>query len=229
MDKSVTEYDVFLDSVSVRHRGVLLLSDITLKIPKGQFCYLIGKTGSGKSSLMRALYADFSVAGGRADVVGYDLHKIRRKQVPFLRRKIGMIFQDFKLFEEYSVYENLQFVLRATGSKDNALIREQIESVLQKVGLETKDFKMLFQLSGGERQRVGIARALLNDPDIIIADEPTCSLDPQASVDFMELLETIHQSGKSVLMATHNYALIMKFPHLTFKCENQTLTQIQSY
>lgn len=221
------EYSLYLDKVSISQWGGVVLSDVSLHLPKGEFCYLIGKTGTGKSSLIRALYGDLLVSNGMAKVAGYDLLKIKRKQIPFLRRKIGMVFQDFKLIEDFTVYDNLQFVLRATGWKDKNDMNVKINEVLNSVNLQTKGFKKPFQLSGGEQQRVGIARALLNDPEIIIADEPTANLDPHTSMNFMELLERIHKGGKTVLMATHDYALILKFPHSTFKCENQTLLSIE--
>lgn len=208
-----------LNNLSIYQRHILILSEINLSIGKGEFVYLIGKTGTGKSSLLKTLYADLPVKEGEARVVGYDLQNIKQKEVPFLRRKLGIVFQDFQLLSDRSVNDNLLFVLKATGWKDKEAMDDRIKDVLEKVGLKTKGFKMPHQLSGGEQQRVAIARALLNDPELILADEPTGNLDPETSEGIMSLLFEISRSGRAVLMATHNYTLMEKFPTRTLKCE----------
>ena len=209
-----------LDSVTIFQREVLVLSDVDLKIDKGEFVYLIGKTGSGKSSLLQTIYADLPLIHGSAKVVGFDLGKIKNNEIPFLRRKLGIVFQDFQLLSDRSVYDNLYFVMKATGWNDKKQMQQRIQDVLEKVGLGTKGFKMTHQLSGGEQQRVAIARALINDPEVILADEPTGNLDPETSRGIMQLLFEISKSGRSVLMATHNYSLFNDFPSRTIKCEN---------
>ncbi|MEI6864678.1 ATP-binding cassette domain-containing protein [Flavicella sp.] len=215
-----------LENVAIYQDENLVLSDVNLNIEKGEFLYLIGKTGSGKSSLMKTLYGDLRIRQGTGEIVGFDLVNIKDKDIPYLRRKIGIVFQDFKLLNDRSVFENLRFVLKATGWKDSKLIKDKILEMLDKVGMKTKDYKMPFQLSGGEQQRVAIARALLNDPDIILADEPTGNLDPKTSIEVMDLLTEIHNSGKSILMATHDYALILKFKQRTIKCEGGELFEV---
>jgi len=190
-----------------------------LEVRNGEFVYLIGKTGSGKSSLLKAMYADLRVNAGEARVVGYDLIHIRKKEVPFLRRKLGIIFQDFQLLGDRSAEENLMFVLRATGWRNKKEMQERAGEMLKKVGLSTKGHKLPHQLSGGEQQRVAIARALLNDPEIILADEPTGNLDPETSRGIMRLLVEISQSGRAVLMATHNYSLLDEFTSRIIRCE----------
>ena len=209
-----------LENISVFQREILVLSGVYLTINKGEFVYLIGKTGGGKSSLLQTIYADLPLKGGVAKVAGYDLRLMKNKEIPFLRRKLGIIFQDFQLLIDRSVSENLKFVMKATGWKDNRKMKERAQDVLDKVGLGTKGFKMPHQLSGGEQQRVAIARALINDPEIILADEPTGNLDPETSRGIMNLLFEISRTGRSVLMATHNYSLFEEFPSRTLKCED---------
>ncbi len=215
-----------LKDVSIFQRENLILSKVNLDIRKGEFNYLIGKTGSGKSSLMKTLYADLPLLHGSGTVVGFDLVKLKEKEIPFLRRKIGIVFQDFNLLNDRSVYDNLLFVLKATGWKHAADIENKINTVLEKVDMKTKGFKMPYQLSGGEQQRVAIARALLNNPEMILADEPTGNLDPKTSIEIMHVLEAINKQGITILMATHDYALILKFPHKTIKCEGGILFEV---
>ena len=215
-----------LSNVQVVQDGNLIFPEVNLKMNQGDFIYLIGKTGTGKSSLMRILYGDLTLKHGKCRIVGFDLEKLSQRKIPFLRRKLGVVFQDLKLLNDRSVFENLAFVLKATGWKDSKEIETQIYKVLKRVDIQTKAYKMPFQLSGGEQQRVAIARALLNDPDLILADEPTGNLDPQTSIEVMEVLESIHQDGKSILMATHDYGLILKFPQRTFKCEHGKFFEI---
>ncbi len=209
-----------LEGVSVYQKNILILSNVCLEINKGEFVYLIGKTGTGKTSLLKVLYAELPLRDGEASLVGYSLQKLKRKEIPYLRRKMGIVFQDFQLLTDRSIAENLLFVMKSTGWKDQKKMQERVEDVLMKVGLKTKGFKMPHQLSGGEQQRVGIARALINDPDVILADEPTGNLDPETSEGIIELLVDISRSGRAVLMATHDYSLFHKFPSRTIKCEN---------
>lgn len=216
------ETDVILDlnNVSIYQGEVLVLKDVDVTIRKGEFVYLIGKTGTGKSSLLKTIYGELPVKQSSAYVAGYDLTSLRKKQIPYLRRAMGIVFQDFQLLTDRTVYENLMFVLKATGWKKKEPINNRISDVLDKVGLATKGFKMPHQLSGGEQQRVVIARALLNDPDIILADEPTGNLDPDTSEGIMQLLFDISATGRAVLMATHDYSLFYKYPARTLKCED---------
>ena len=198
----------------------LILQDVNLTVKKGEFVYLVGKTGTGKSSLLKTLYGDLPLKEGTCTVVGFDLRKMDWKKVPFLRRNLGVVFQDFQLLTDRNVNENLKFVLRATGWKDDRLMDEKIVDVLEKVGLKSKGFKMPFELSGGEQQRVDIARALLNSPKIILADEPTGNLDPETSDEIMNLLFHISRDfGTAIVMATHDYPVINKFPARVVKTE----------
>ncbi len=215
-----------LVDASIFQRENLILSNVNLDIKKGDFNYIIGKTGSGKSSLMKTLYGDLPLTIGTGSIVDFDLIKLKEKEIPFLRRKIGIVFQDFKLLNDRTVYNNLLFVLKATGWKDKSEIDTKINDVLEKVDMKSKGFKMPFQLSGGEQQRVAIARALLNNPEMILADEPTGNLDPKTSVEIMNVLEDINKSGITILMATHDYALILKFPHKTIKCEGNKVFEV---
>ena len=222
MQKPILE----LNNAKIFQRERLILDDVNLTLEKGEFVYLIGKTGSGKSSLMKTLYAELPLLEGTGSIVDYDLKKLKEKEVPFLRRRIGIVFQDFKLLYDRDVFENLRFVLRATGWKDNAKIKSKINEVLDRVGMIKSLDKMPYQISGGEQQRIAIARALLNDPDLILADEPTGNLDPRTSMEIMDVLHQIHQNGKSVIMATHDYALILKYPHKTLKCEDAQVFEV---
>lgn len=217
-----------LSNASIYQGDNLVLSDISINIEKGEFVYLIGKTGSGKSSFMKTLYGDLPLLEGEGNIAGFDLAKLRQRDIPFLRRKLGVVFQDFKLLNDRTVYKNLDFVLKATGWKNKAEKEAKIHEVLDKVAMKTKAFKYPYQLSGGEQQRIAIARALLNDPELILADEPTGNLDPQTSVEVMEVLREINKNGNTILMATHDYALILKYPSKTLKCdENQIFEVVQ--
>jgi len=217
-----------LKDASIYQRENLILSDVSVTIQKGEFVYLIGKTGSGKSSFMKTLYGDLPLDEGEGHIVGFDLPTMKEKDIPFLRRKLGVVFQDFKLLNDRTVKDNLLFVLTATGWKDKVAMGTKIDEVLDKVAMKTKSFKYPYQLSGGEQQRVAIARALLNDPELILADEPTGNLDPQTSVEVMEVLQEINKNGNTILMATHDYALLLKYPSKTLKCdENQIFEVVQ--
>ena len=200
-----------------------ILKDVNFEIGEGEFVYLIGKTGSGKSSLLKTLYADLPAKEGEIKIAGFDLRKIKRREIPMLRRKIGIVFQDFQLLFDRSVEDNLSFVLEATGWKEKTLISKRIDEVLKQVGLSDKRKSMPHQLSGGEQQRIAIARALLNDPKVILADEPTGNLDPETTNDIMDLLKEISSKGKTILMATHNYNLILKYPSRIIKCDEGTV------
>lgn len=222
MPKSILE----LSNASIFQRETLILSDVNIEIKKGEFVYLIGKTGTGKSSFMKTLYGDLPLKSGYGQIVGIVLQNLKDKQIPFLRRKLGVVFQDFKLLNDRNIKENLIFVLKATGWKEKPKMNQRIDEVLDKVGMKTKSFKFPYQLSGGEQQRVAIARALLNDPELILADEPTGNLDPQTSVEIMQVLQEINALGNTILMATHDYALLLKYPSKTLKCDGQRLFEV---
>lgn len=214
---------ILFKEASVFHKNKLVLSNVNLELKKGEFVYLIGKTGSGKSSLLQTIYAGIPAAGEVVSVCGYDLKVIRKRQIPYLRRKLGIVFQDYQLLSDRSVQDNLRFVLKATGWKDKAAISDRILEVLSEVGLISKLNTMPHQLSGGEQQRVAIARALLNKPELVLADEPTGNLDPSTSNEVMRILNNICKNGTTVLMATHNYNLIQKFPGRIEKCGEGTI------
>lgn len=209
--------------VPIYQKENLVLSDVTFSLEKGEFLYIIGKTGSGKSSLLKTIYAELPVISGTAEVAGYDLSSLKKKDIPYLRRKLGIIFQDFQLLTDRTVFDNLLFIMKATGWKDKHKIEERIQDVLDKCELGTKGFKMPHELSGGEQQRLGIARALVNDPEVVLADEPTGNLDPESSHGIMEILFNISKSGRAVIMATHDYSLFQFFKARTLVCEGGKL------
>ena len=219
---SLTNANIFQDE----H---LVLSDVNFFLMPGEFVYLIGATGSGKSSLLKTLYADLPLKKGQGHITGYALESLKEREIPFLRRKLGIVFQDFQLLSDRSVFDNLRFVLEATGWKEKRKIEDRIQEVLGKVGMGAKSYKMPHQLSGGEQQRVAIARALLNEPKVILADEPTGNLDPGTSEEIMQLLRTVCGQDRALLMATHDYALILKYPSRTLKCaEGRVFEAIQT-
>ena len=217
---------IMLEKVPVFQKKILILKNVSFVAKKAELVYFIGQTGSGKSSLLKILYADLPVTDGQAFVAGYDLRKIKNKQIPYLRRKIGIVFQDFQLLIDRSVNENLFFVMKSTGWKNKTAMMERAQEVLTNVGLTTKGFKMPHQLSGGEQQRVAIARALINKPEIILADEPTGNLDPLISLEILKLLVEISKTGTTVLFATHDYPLIQKYPSRTIKFENGEIREL---
>ncbi len=215
-----------LKNASIYQGENLVLSDINVEINKGDFVYLIGKTGSGKSSFMKTLYGDLELTKGEGSIVDFDLRTLKENDIPFLRRKLGIVFQDFKLLPDRTINGNLEFVLKATGWKDKIAISDRIEKVLDKVAMKTKGFKFPHELSGGEQQRIAIARALLNEPELILADEPTGNLDPQTSIEVMEVLRDINNNGRTILMATHDYALLLKYPSKTLKCDENKVFEV---
>jgi cell division transport system ATP-binding protein len=219
----MSEPIIEIKNASIFQRENLVLSGVNLTLNKGEFIYLIGRTGSGKSSLLKTLYGELPARDGTFRVAGYDLTKLKRKDIPYLRRKIGIVFQDFQLLFDRSVEKNLEFVLGATGWTEKAEISRRIDEVLSKVGLADKRKSMPHQMSGGEQQGVAIARALLNEPDVILADEPTGNLDPDTTLEVMKLLRNISENGTAVLMATHNYTLMQKYPSRIANCKNGTV------
>ena len=223
----MSESLILLKNALILQRKKPVLTDVNLEIKKGDFIYLIGSTGSGKSSLLKTLYGELPLEKGFGKIIDFDLRQLKSNQIPFLRRKLGIVFQDFQLLNDRSVYGNLKFVLTATGWKDSKKIRLQSEKVLTQVGMLEKINRFPHQLSGGEQQRIAIARALLNNPELILADEPTGNLDPETSNDIMRLLKKLNENGQTVLMATHDYALIYQFPAQTYKCESGKLFEVE--
>ena len=213
-------------NVEIHRKEHIVLKDVSFKVSGGELVYLVGKVGSGKSSLLKTMYADVPIKAGTAQVLDYDMNTIKRREVPMLRRRLGIVFQDFQLLTDRSVYSNLEFVLKATGMKSQMERDERIEHVLQEVGLTNKSYKMPHELSGGEQQRVVIARALLNNPDLILADEPTGNLDPETGEQIFNLLNNIATGGTSVLLATHNHSLIDRFPGRVLLCEDKHLSEL---
>tara|TARA_B110000444_G_scaffold260838_1_gene309504 strand:+ start:23442 stop:24155 length:714 start_codon:yes stop_codon:yes gene_type:complete len=221
-----TKKMVSLSSASIIQRNKTIFKNINFNINPGEFVFLIGKTGSGKSSLIRVLYGDIPIDKGEGVVIGFDLKKLKNSEIHLLRRKMGIIFQDFKLLQDMTVYQNLDFVLRSTGWKNKKLIENKINEVLELVSIKIPTEKYPFELSGGEQQRIAIARALLNDPQLIIADEPTGNLDPETSQNIMQLLKKLHERGITILMATHDYNMIIKFPGKIFQFENGEIHEV---
>jgi len=219
---------IYLENASIIQNNSIVLSNINLNVNKGEFIYLIGKVGSGKSSIIRVLNAELALSEGTGMISGFDLKRLKKRQIPYLRRKLGIVFQDFQLLIDRSVHDNLLFVLKATGWNDKVAMQKRVQEVLEKVELETKGFKMPHQLSGGEQQRVVIARALLNDPELILADEPTGNLDPESSEGILQLLIDISKTGRAIVMATHDYSLFKNFPARTIKCENGKIIEEKS-
>ena len=214
-------------NVEIRQQENIVLEEVNLQVQEGEFVYLIGKVGSGKSSLLKTMYGELDIHSGNADVLGYDMGRIRRKQIPALRKRIGIVFQDFQLLIDRNVRDNLDFVLKATGWNDKGKRIRRIEEVLEQVGMSTKGYKMPHELSGGEQQRIVIARAILNTPEIILADEPTGNLDPDTGRQIVELLRNICALGSTVIMTTHNLQLIEEYPGRVFRCEGHKLIESQ--
>lgn len=222
----MSEIIVQIEHANIYQSGSLILQDVNLNVQKGEFVYLVGKTGTGKSSLLKTLYGELTLTEGVGHVVGFNLKEMDWKKLPFLRRNLGVVFQDFQLLSDRNVNENLSFVLKATGWQDEQLIQQKIDDVLNKVGLQNKGFKMTYEMSGGEQQRVDIARAMLNSPKMILADEPTGSLDPETSDEIMQLLFQIaKEDGTAIIMATHDYMVVNKFPARTLTTEGGRLVE----
>ena len=222
----MSEIVVQIEHANIYQSGSLILQDVNLNVQKGEFVYLVGKTGTGKSSLLKTLYGELTLTEGVGNVVGFNLKEMDWKKLPFLRRNLGVVFQDFQLLSDRNVNENLSFVLKATGWQDEKLIQQKVDDVLNKVGLQNKGFKMTYELSGGEQQRVDIARAMLNSPKLILADEPTGSLDPETSDEIMHLLFQIaKEDGTAIMMATHDYMVVNKFPARTLTTEGGRLVE----
>jgi cell division transport system ATP-binding protein len=226
-DSKSSDKIIELINCNIWQQDHLVLTGVNLSVNKGEFLYLVGKVGSGKTSLIKTLNIQLPLKEGTGIVAGYNLSEIRTREIPYLRRKIGIVFQDFQLLIDRSVNDNLEFVLRATGWKDRAEIEKRINEVLEKTGLGLKGYKMPHQLSGGEQQRVVIGRALLNDPEIILADEPTGNLDPETSEGIIRLLKDISSTGRAVIIATHNYTIVKKFSARTIKCENGKMVEVR--
>jgi cell division transport system ATP-binding protein len=222
MEEALIKYS----NVEVNQQELCVLSDVNLNLSKGEFVYLIGKVGSGKTSLLKTIYGELDVKSGDAEVLGYNMKSIKRKHIPQLRRRLGIVFQDFQLLTDRTVYDNLRFVLRATGWKEKAQIDERITEVLKLVGMDNKGYKLPNELSGGEQQRIVIARAVLNSPDIILADEPTGNLDTETGKAIVELLQEISRQGALVVMTTHNLQLLHDYPGRVFRCEEHKLTEL---
>ena len=217
---------VQFENATIIQNKQTILSDVNIEVQQGDFTFLIGKTGTGKSSLIKTLYADLPLQSGTGRVSDFNLVEIKQREIPFLRRKLGVVFQDFKLLPDRSIFENLSFVLKSTGWKDKKEIKERIEEVLDSLGVEGISGKYAFELSGGEQQRVAIARALLNEPELIIADEPTGNLDPQTSLEIMEVFRGLHQKGMTIIMATHDYNMIVKFPGKILRCDSGKIYEV---
>ena len=217
---------VSFSDATINQRGKTILENVSIDVSEGSFVFLIGRTGSGKSSLIKTIYGDLELVGGVGNVAGYDLTRLKSKQIPNLRRELGVVFQDFKLLPDRTIDDNLKFVLKSTGWKNKKEIADRINNVLKMVGITLNKNKYPFELSGGEQQRVAIARALLNEPKLIIADEPTGNLDPQTSQEIMQLFKSLHEKGMTLLMATHDYQMIVKFPGKIFKCENGKVFEV---
>jgi cell division transport system ATP-binding protein len=217
---------ISLRRCDIYQNKTLVLEDVNLELGRGEFAYLVGKTGSGKSSLLKTLYADLSLKSGEGAIAGYALKKLKRRKIPYLRRKLGIVFQDFQLLHDRTVYDNLMFVMKATGWHKRSEMKNRCDEMLNRVGLHGLGHKFPHQLSGGEQQRVSIARALINKPEIILADEPTGNLDPETSEGILYLLFEISKEGTAVLMATHDYTIMQKFPFRTFRCESGKITEV---
>ena len=217
---------VSLKKVTVVNENSVILSNVNFEVASGEFVFLIGKTGTGKSSLLKVLYGDLLLDSGAGSIVGFDLLRLKEREIPKLRRKLGVVFQDFKLLPDRTVFDNLAFVLKATGWKDKAKIKMRVAEVLEMVNVTSNDQKFPFELSGGEQQRVAIARALLNHPELILADEPTGNLDPETSKEIMQLFRKLHAGGISIIMATHDYNMIVKFPGRILRCDNGSVYEV---